>query len=251
MVGVKDILKAIIPDSIQRRPGFVLLNQAVQIQVPKLLRLQYDLVCSRIAPNRFLKNEQEKYNNEFYRDRMSWYVDRTTEVFHKEKTPAIDILGNLYQFSSVLDIACGIGLCVNYFTEKGYNAFGIDLSSFAIDYAKNKYPHIAERFQSCSATSLPFADNSIDVTFSYSLLPHLATTAIPIVMSEMYRITNRYSIHITTLKKSGWLTPFQHHLTVKPRHWWAKQFLEAGFGEIDLKVQMRTNKEVFILEKLP
>jgi ubiquinone/menaquinone biosynthesis C-methylase UbiE len=249
MEAAKQMLRAVIPASVRSDRRFVLMNQVLQIQLPKLVRAQYDRVRSRVSPQDFLRDEERKYSEEFYRQRMSWYVARTTEVFVSEKVPVIDRLCREFQFTSVLDVACGIGLAVNHFAGKGYDVAGIDIATYAIRYAQRQYPELADRFQPASATTLPFPDASRDVVFSYSFLPHLATPLVDQAIAEMHRVSRRYTFHVTTLHKSGWLTSFQHHLTVRSRDWWVRRFEKAGFREVQLDPPLPTRKRVFLFEK--
>jgi Trans-aconitate methyltransferase len=45
-----------------------------------------------------------------------------------------------------LDLACGAGHLVDYLASKGWQAYGCDLSTDMIQTARNRYPHLADRF---------------------------------------------------------------------------------------------------------
>jgi cyclopropane fatty-acyl-phospholipid synthase-like methyltransferase len=51
---------------------------------------------------------------------------------------------------NLLDFGCGQGSAVNYFSSLGFNAYGVDVLEGSIETAKNRYPQINERFQTCS-----------------------------------------------------------------------------------------------------
>ncbi len=46
----------------------------------------------------------------------------------------------------LLDFGCGQGAAINFFSSKGFNAFGVDASKSNIDHCKNRYPDLAENF---------------------------------------------------------------------------------------------------------
>ena len=39
----------------------------------------------------------------------------------------------------LLDIGCGMGIMLNHFRELGWDAFGLDISSYAVEYARDKF----------------------------------------------------------------------------------------------------------------
>jgi ubiquinone/menaquinone biosynthesis C-methylase UbiE len=69
-----------------------------------------------------------------------------------------------------LDISCGLGHLVFFAKENGYKAYGIDISSKAIEIARESYP--ACEFLIGSAENLPFADESFDVITNLGSLEH-------------------------------------------------------------------------------
>jgi cyclopropane fatty-acyl-phospholipid synthase-like methyltransferase len=55
-----------------------------------------------------------------------------------------------------LDFGCGQGAAVNYFYMNGFNSHGVDISSKDLSIAKNRYPHIANRFHHVDPSPLKF-----------------------------------------------------------------------------------------------
>ena len=105
----------------------------------------------------------------------------------------------------VLDVCCGTGDQVFYYTKEGIIAFGIDLDSNMISKAENdKRKKNAKNvfFQTADATKLPFEDNFFDyVSISFAL--HEKERDIrDKVISEMKRV----------LKKEGNLLFIDFHI---------------------------------------
>lgn len=246
---IKNNLKRLVPGRIQETAHFQKASRFLQIVIPRYVRAKYDKIYSLINYEKYIKKEMKKYDNEFYRQRIEWYIPRATEVFNQEKKHVIDIICDRFDFESILEIACGMGLNSNYFAELGYEVCGVDLSSMAVEYANKTFPNLKGKIICTPAHNLPFEDNSFDLVFSYSFLNHMPTVSVIPTLKEMFRVANKYSIHISGLGKTGFLTSFDHHPTVKPREWWEKRFLSVGFIKIDHQCDFKTKKQVFIFKK--
>ena len=72
----------------------------------------------------------------------------------------------------ILDVGCGKGFLLFDFTKvvSGLDIHGIDVSSYAIENAKDE---VKERLQVGNANSLPFPDNHFDLVFSLNALHNL------------------------------------------------------------------------------
>lgn len=99
------------------------------------------------------------------------------DEFHIRGSTATNELIKLSQFTSdmhILDVGCGIGGSTRRLSyETGCTVTGIDLSDEYIDTAErltqllNMQEHV--KFQACSATALPFNDNSFDGVWSIQM----------------------------------------------------------------------------------
>lgn len=47
----------------------------------------------------------------------------------------------------LLDFGCGQGSAVDFFAEKGFDAYGVDISGSDLEIARERYPSIADRFE--------------------------------------------------------------------------------------------------------
>ena len=86
--------------------------------------------------------------------------------------------------SSLLEVACGIGVDYPLYKSKGVNYFGVDITQKFIDEAKrNGVP-----CQIGDALKLPFPSNSYDSVYCKDLLVHLPPGDWKTALSEMARV---------------------------------------------------------------
>lgn len=91
---------------------------------------------------------------------------------------------------SVLDVGCGTGtLAVALASRLGHGVVsGVDLDPAILDLARAKPGASAVGWQVGSATSLPYADGSLDVVVCTLVLHHLALEAKADALREMRRV---------------------------------------------------------------
>lgn len=86
----------------------------------------------------------------------------------------------------VADLGCGPGHVTAYLNSLGVNAFGVDLSSRAVEIARLRYPEL--RFEVGSMTGLPLADGSLAGVLSWWSIQHLPPVELPVVFAEFHRL---------------------------------------------------------------
>ncbi len=91
----------------------------------------------------------------------------------------------------ILDVGCGKGFLMYDFTQvvPGVEVFGIDISQYAIDNAKDE---IKDRVQVCSAATLPFEDASFDFVYSINTLHNLHNYQLDPALREMQRVGRKH-----------------------------------------------------------
>lgn len=93
----------------------------------------------------------------------------------------------------ILDIGCGKGFQLYEISllVPGVEIFGIDISSYAIENAKDE---VKDRLQVGNANHLPFPDNNFDLVFSITTLHNLHNYDLEKALLEMERVgkKNKY-----------------------------------------------------------
>jgi ubiquinone/menaquinone biosynthesis C-methylase UbiE len=95
----------------------------------------------------------------------------------------IELVQRYGEGRDVLEVGCGTGLLLERFAEFASRARGIDLSPGMLEKARARGLDVALG----SATALPFADESFDVTCSFKVLAHVPE--IGRALREMARVT--------------------------------------------------------------
>ena len=89
--------------------------------------------------------------------------------------------------SSILDVGCAKGFMLYDFQQhiKGLSIAGIDISEYAIEYAKEEVKPV---LSVANATKLPFADNSFDIVTSINTVHNLERDECAKALQEIERV---------------------------------------------------------------
>ena len=113
-------------------------------------------------------------------DYSEGYFKRFKNISKSLQTPESIYIRNIIDNNlgdSYLDIGCGLGgnydLIKNDYLEKNI-VIGLDVSSFALKSAKNKYNYA--EFVQADVLKLPFKDNSFNLISALHIIEHLSDT---------------------------------------------------------------------------
>src|SRR3989338_5939905 len=126
------------------------------------------------------KDESIKFLNRFVRKRTG--VNTFRDILDFSKT----IRG--------LDYGCGVGGQTILMKAYGIDAYGVDISSVAIETARNftvhsGYPDMVDRFQLIAGGNIPFTDNFFDITISEAVLDSMKFDIAKKSLQEIDRVT--------------------------------------------------------------
>jgi len=120
----------------------------------------------------------------------------------------------------VLDIGCGFGYIVERLRKSGVDAYGIDVSNYALSQAPDE---VKPYLKFASANSLPFGDKEFDIAFSASVFEHLPPEILQKAISEAVRVAKRGIIAVTPGDDPHFDEDITHQ-TKQPLSWWRDQF---------------------------
>lgn len=147
---------------------------------------------------------------------------------------------NYIDKGKILDIGCAGGFFLDYAKSQGWDTYGIEISSWAFDIAKNK---LGLNIYNRTLREIAFPDNHFDVITMYDILEH--TNDPMSELQEVYRVLKPQGLLVINLpnidsllariNKSNWikLDPPQHLYHFTPRT--IRQLLaKAGFRVADI-----------------
>jgi len=134
--------------------------------------------------NVFIKPEIANSYDDYYQSDFGKKIDRI-------ERDIIDFLIKEIPLSEMLELGCGTGHWSDFFSKKGFNLTGIDISEAMLNIAKNK--KINAKFKIANSQNIPFNNESFQIISSITMLEFVDNQ--DKVISEIYRV----------LKKGGWL----------------------------------------------
>ncbi len=131
--------------------------------------------------------------------------NKTAEEYYKIVTK-FEVLPELDQFlsflnpcDSILDLGCGPGHHSDFFSSKGYEVIGIDLSPEMLEIAKKETPQVD--FKVMDIQDLKFKENSFHGIWASASLLHVPKRKIKTVLSKIYKLLKKDGVFYLSLKK--------------------------------------------------
>lgn len=109
-------------------------------------------------------------NRNYYDAFSAGYDHGRDRGYHKLiDDQAAAVVSRYAQGRDALEVGCGTGLILQRVATVARSAKGVDLSPGMLEHARSRGLDVQE----ASATDLPFADASFDVTYSFKVLAHI------------------------------------------------------------------------------
>jgi ubiquinone/menaquinone biosynthesis C-methylase UbiE len=153
---------------------------------------------------------------------------------------------------TVLDIGCAMGFLVDGFRHFGIEAFGIDMSKYAIKKSGESKHYLLL----ADASVLPFRDNCFDLVTMIEVIEHLPNYNS--ALGEIRRVLRQKGYLYVTTPSGRFHKSSGGHVSLKDEQSWVKIFLKHGFkperstiiGRIALKDWEGPRARKFMLHKL-
>lgn len=137
---------------------------------------------------------------------MYWYPRK--EGIIDEDMPKIEKIFRNDGVSKILDLGCGTGRHTIYFAEKGFDVYGFDFSSNAIQRSKER---LKDRNLSAHlivwdmSKKFPYKNEFFDAVIAIRVIHHAPMRVIKHVISEVNRITKKegyFYAQVPTLERN-------------------------------------------------
>ncbi|MFC1798560.1 methyltransferase domain-containing protein [Thermodesulfobacteriota bacterium] len=131
----------------------------------------------------------------------------------------------------ILDLGCATGIFVDILQRAGFEAYGIDLSKYAIENG------ICKNLYQMNALDIDFPDNYFDLIISQDFLEHIEMSNLHRVFDEQIRIAKPSAqlIHFIPFYDTDHPYECDVHLTNANRDWWIDLILShKGLRTIQL-----------------
>jgi len=121
-------------------------------------------------------------------DILAPFYDIVTMPFSRVRDKVVNFT-DAKNGSKILDIATGTGKQAFAFAKKGCDVIGVDLSEAMLKVASKKNRCGNVRFEVADATTLPFEENSFDISCMSFTLHDMPLTIREKALKEMVRVT--------------------------------------------------------------
>lgn len=100
-----------------------------------------------------------------------------------------------------LDIGCGVGRHAIFLAQHGFNVTGVDLSQSGLDVARNAATQagVAVELQIADFSTLPVADNSIDLVVAWNVIYHGDEDTARTALDEVRRVLRPGGLFLGTM----------------------------------------------------
>ena len=93
---------------------------------------------------------------------------------------------NISQDTKILDVGCGSGKLTRFWSRKGYDILGLDISDQALAFTHSKGTAVVK----ADVRKLPFKDDTFGLVYSDGLLEHF--TDPESILAELFRVSKTY-----------------------------------------------------------
>lgn len=165
---------------------------------------------------------------------MDFYTEYDSDYYtrrpHISKKHMMKYLKQLCPKSSMrlLDVGCGVGYYLKDAIDEGFDAYGIDISEYAIN---NPLPEVVGKTRLGGITDIPFGPDQFDVITAFDVIEHIHPRDTEKALIELYRVLKPDGILILTTPSGfygEWVKDLTH-INVRPPKYWKIMFTKAGF----------------------
>lgn len=174
------------------------------------------------------------YDKQYFEEGIG-YKGYTTSLFGRAKANIVNIYRALIiklflNPKSVLDVGCATGLLVRYLRLLGVDAWGVEISKYALSRARKlerKYLKLGD------VLDIPHEDNKFELVVTFNVLEHIESENLKSAIDECCRVAKTYCLHKVFTTENWWIRTFHgkdlSHVSVFNKVWWQNFFKENKY----------------------
>lgn len=177
-------------------------------------------------------------------DAGAGYVDSTMhedlahavkEVFGIDRKAGVDISASI----NVVDVGCASGFLVRHLRRRGFDAWGLDISKYALEHAPADTADYLRWYDLTGIDGSFFGTEKFRLLTCLETLEHIPEEHVDRALGHLHDLLEpggHALLTICTDSQPGWDTD-PTHVTIKPAAWWRLQLGRAGFARMTRPVE--------------
>lgn len=193
---LKKIFKNIVTVGIERMitKCYCGCSEATELFIAKNKYLVQCASCDQVYIKNF-KYKKSVYEEEYFTE-TNRYIDNYAK-FHSIFQSIIKQIKKIKHEGTLLDVGCGVGICVEVSFQNGFEAKGVEISDWASSEGRSQGLDISTG----DLINIKFPSNSFDIVVLNHVLEHLPD---PIeILDEIYRILKHDGILVIGVPNFG------------------------------------------------
>lgn len=187
------------------------------------------------------RSTEDLYDEEYFNDKYSSWIEKGLSMenphIKQETEKKLNFIKRyMPDVKSVFVPGCSFGFLVMLLIENGYNAFGADISQYAIDRAPRKVkPYI----QKMNIKKMNCTADSFELVACFDIVEHLYYEEILQAFKEINRVAKEFILIRTPVPyydAEPWISDFSNHpskhhaghVSVYPWQFWVRRIVELG-----------------------
>ena len=173
------------------------------------------------------------YDRDYFHGIGSCYPKSGYETgkYEYQKRPVRFILRKKGPGVKWLDVGCAYGILVNFALANGIDAYGVDVSEYAIREGKKLFPKISDRLFVCDCDGVLklFSRECFDVVSMIEIVEHLPNPKKSLTIVSQILKKGGFMIIKTPIPANPNKERDVTHISVKPINYWASILRELGY----------------------
>ena len=174
--------------------------------------------------NRLSKTEfKQLYDHDYFAGISSGYPESGYDQSHPDWGPWLDLIRRIQPNGTLVDLGCAFGYLVAEARQRGYQAFGLDISPYAV----SREPGITGLVEADTQT-LPLRSSSVDIAALFDVLEHLSQPRL--ALAEVARILGPEGLLIGATPDPIFFSRREPtHVFERPPSYWIESLRRLGF----------------------